>query len=115
MSVTAVGPVPMRQVPIAWRYMLMLCGTPLIDPAFLTAQRDVDFMVRAARTARNLVAAHAFETDVGQQVLNAPADGPIGCPAVIAGAIRTHVRTTDRCQPLRGHCHRVGPIGGRLR
>ena len=37
-------------------------AAPLIDPAFLTDQRDVDFMVRAARAARELGAGHALQT-----------------------------------------------------
>lgn len=45
---------------------------PLIDPAFLTDQRDVDFMVRAARAARELGASHAFQTWRDEEVVPGP-------------------------------------------
>jgi choline dehydrogenase len=42
---------------------------PLIDPAFLTDQRDVDFMVRAARASRELGEAHAMKAWRNEEVV----------------------------------------------
>jgi choline dehydrogenase len=45
---------------------------PLIDPAFLTDQRDVDFMVRATRAARELGEAHALQAWRAEEVVPGP-------------------------------------------
>ena len=45
---------------------------PLIDPAFLTDQRDVDFMVRAARAARELGEAHALRPGATRKSCQGP-------------------------------------------
>ena len=45
---------------------------PLIDPAFLADQRDVDFMVRAARVARDLGEACAFRRWRDEEVVPGP-------------------------------------------
>jgi choline dehydrogenase len=47
-------------------------AAPLIDPAFLTDHRDVDFMVRAARAARELGEAHAFHAWRDEEVVPGP-------------------------------------------
>jgi choline dehydrogenase len=47
-------------------------AAPLIDPAFLTDQRDVEFMVRAARAARELGQAHALQGWRNDEVVPGP-------------------------------------------
>jgi choline dehydrogenase len=44
-------------------------AAPLIDPGFLTDQRDVDFMVRAARAARELGEAQALQAWRNEEVV----------------------------------------------
>jgi choline dehydrogenase len=45
---------------------------PLIDPAFLTDKRDVEFMVRAARAARELGETHALKAWRNEEVVPGP-------------------------------------------